>query len=168
MKPEVAKKVKEILGYTDTSVGSIMHTEFIAIPSSYTAEKTIELLRTLKPSPEKIYRIYIVDDNLKLMGYLPLGNLVTAPAAEKVEKLMKNRIIKLHITSSKEDAAKALAKYNLFALPVVDEKGILKGVVKADDVISEVLPKSWRKKRYFASRSRRYNVRANGNVRRAT
>jgi CBS domain-containing protein/sporulation protein YlmC with PRC-barrel domain len=168
MKPEVAKKVKEILGYTDTSVGSIMHTEFIAIPSSYTAEKTIELLRTLKPSPEKIYRIYIVDESQKLLGFLPLGSLVTASADEKVEKLMKNRIIRLHTTSSKEDAAKALAKYNLFALPVVDEKGILKGVVKADDVISEVLPKSWRKKRYFASRSRKYNVRANGNVRRAT
>jgi len=166
MKPETARKVKEILGYTDTSVGSIMHTEFIAIPGTFTAEKTIELMRTLKPSPEKIYRIYIVDENQKLMGYLPLGNLVTAPAGEKVEKLMKNRIIRLHITTSKQDAAKALAKYNLFALPVVDEKGVLKGVVKADDVISEVLPKSWKKKRYFAHRGRRYNTRVNGSARR--
>lgn len=166
MKPETARKVKEILGYTDTSVGSIMHTEFIAIPSNFTAEKTIDLMRTLKPSPEKIYRIYVVDDNQKLLGYLPLGSLVTAPADEKVEKLMKNRIIRLQISTSKDDAAKALAKYNLFALPVVDEKGILKGVVKADDVISEVLPKSWRKRRYFAHRGRRNSQRTNGNLRR--
>jgi sporulation protein YlmC with PRC-barrel domain len=166
MKPETARKIKEILGYTDTSVGSIMHTEFIAIPGSFTAEKTIELMRTLKSSPEKIYRMYVVDENQKLLGYLPLGNLVTAPAGEKVEKLMKNRIVRVQISTSKHDAARALAKYNLFALPVVDEKGVLKGVVKADDVISDVLPKSWRKKRYFAHRGRRFGAKPEGSARR--
>ncbi|MCX6817811.1 MAG: CBS domain-containing protein [Candidatus Aenigmarchaeota archaeon] len=164
MKPESARRVKEILGYTDTSVGSIMHTEFIAIPSSYTAENTIELMRKLKPSSDKVYRMYVVDEKQKLLGYLPVGNLVTAPADEKIEKLMKNKIISMQTTTSKEDAAKALVKYNLFTVPVVDENGVLKGVVKANDVISEVLPRAWKRKRYFAPERRKHGFRNNGNA----
>jgi sporulation protein YlmC with PRC-barrel domain/CBS domain-containing protein len=157
MNRDIARRIKEILGYSDMSVGSIMHTEFVAVPSDFTAQKTIEFLRKNKPGSEKMYRIYVVDKERRLQGFLPLGSLVTAPAKEKIQDLMKNRIIKLNITTSKQDAANALSKYNLFVLPVVDQNNVLKGVVKADDVISDVMPKSWKKRRYFAHTSRRPN-----------
>jgi magnesium transporter len=165
MSRDVARKIREILGYPDMSVGSIMHTEFVAVPADYTAQKTIEFLRKTKPTSDKMYRIYVVDREQKLQGFLPLGTLVTAPAREKIQGLMKTRIIKLVTSTSKQDAANALSKYNLFVLPVVDEKNVLKGVVKADDVISEVMPKAWKKRRYFAPRTRRFNGRRyNGRV----
>ncbi|HJW96974.1 MAG TPA: CBS domain-containing protein [archaeon] len=157
MNRDVARKVREILGYPDMSVGSIMHTEFVAVPGDYTAQKAIEFLRKTKPASDKMYRIYVVDKEHKLLGFLPLGTLVTAPAKERIESLMKTKIIKLHTKTSKQDAANALSKYNLFVLPVVDESNVLKGVVKADDVISEVMPKAWKKRRYFAPRTRRFN-----------
>jgi sporulation protein YlmC with PRC-barrel domain len=162
---DTARKIREIMGYPDMSVGSIMHTEFVAVPAEYTAEKAIDFLRKTKPASEKMYRIYVVDKEHKLQGFLPLGTLVTAPAGEKIQELMKTKIIKLNITTSKQDAANALSKYNLFVLPVVDENNVLKGVVKANDVISEVMPKSWKKRRYFAHTNRRLNgKRYNGGV----
>jgi CBS domain-containing protein/sporulation protein YlmC with PRC-barrel domain len=165
MSRDVARKIREILGYPDMSVGSIMHTEFVAVPADYTAQNAIEFLRKTKPASEKMYRIYVVDKEHKLLGFLPLGTLVTAPARERIQDLMKTKIIKLNITTSKQDAANALSKYNLFVLPVVDENNVLKGVVKADDVISEVMPKAWKKRRYFAQRTRRFNGRRyNGRV----
>ena len=165
MSRDVARPIREIMGYPDMSVGSIMHTEFVAVPSDYTAQKTIEFLRKTKLASDKMYRIYVVDREHKLLGFLPLGALVTAPAEEKIEGLMKTKIIKLNITSSKQDAANALSKYNLFVLPVVDQNNVLKGLVKADDVISEVMPKAWKRRRYFAPRTRRFNGRRyNGKV----
>jgi len=155
----IAQRIREIMGYHEESVGSIMHTEFVSVRSDYTAQKTIELLRKTKPATEKMYRIYVTDKEKKLVGFLPLGSLVTAPAKERIENLMKTKIIKLQTSTSKQDAANALSKYNLFVLPVVDSGNILKGVVKADDVISEVMPKAWKKRRYFAPRSRRFNGR---------
>jgi magnesium transporter len=157
MNRDTARKIKEILGYPDMSVGSIMHTEFVCVPSNYTAQKTIEHLRKCRPASEKMYRIYVVDEKKKLLGFLPLGSLVTAPAKERIESLMRNKIIKLTTKTSKQDAANALAKYNLFVLPVVDEEGVLKGVVKADDLLTEVMPQSWKRKRYFAPTTRRHN-----------
>jgi magnesium transporter len=157
MNRDAARRIREIMGYPDMSVGSIMHTEFVAVPVDFTAQKTIEFLRKNKPSSEKMYRIYVVDKEGRLQGFLPLGSLVTAPARERIQGLMRSRIIKLNITTSKQDAANALSKYNLFVLPVVDNDNMLKGVVKADDVISEVMPKAWKKKRYFAPRNRRPN-----------
>jgi magnesium transporter len=159
MSRDAARSIREIMGYPDVSVGSIMHTEFVAVPSDYTAQKAIELLRKVKPSSDKMYRIYVVDNEQKLVGFLPLGTLVTAPAKEKIHNLMKTKIVKLTTKTSKQDAAKALSKYNLFVVPVVDENNFLKGVVKAEDVISEVMPKSWKKRRFVARRTRRFNGR---------
>jgi CBS domain-containing protein/sporulation protein YlmC with PRC-barrel domain len=159
MSRDVARPIREILGYPDMSVGSIMHTEFVAVPSDYTAQKAIELLRRVKPASDRMYRIYVVDREQKLVGFLPLSSLVTAPAKERIENLMKTKIVKLTTKTSKQDAASALSKYNLFVVPVVDENNFLKGVVKADDVISEVMPKSWKKRRFVARRTRRFNGR---------
>jgi len=159
MSRDIARPIREIMGYPDMSVGSIMHTEFVAVPSDYTAQKAIELLRKIKPASDKMYRIYVVDREQKLVGFLPLSSLVTAPAKERIEGLMKTKIVKLTTKTSKQDAASALSKYNLFVVPVVDENNYLKGVVKADDVIGEVMPKSWKRRRFVAHRTRRFNGR---------
>jgi magnesium transporter len=98
----IAKRIREILGYHEESVGSIMHTEFVCVRSDYTAQKAIEMLRKTKPASDKMYRIYVTDKEKKLLGFLPLGTLVTAPAKERIENLMKTKIIKLQTSTSKQ------------------------------------------------------------------
>lgn len=145
MKPDKAKKIREILDYPEESAGSIMHTEFIAIPKTNTAQQTIDYLRKLKPASEKMYHLYVVDKYNKLSGVLSIRALLTADPKKRISKLMKTKIAKVRLWTSKKDVAHALAKYNLFALPVVDKKNILKGVVKSDEILEEIMPKSWKK-----------------------
>ncbi len=148
MKSDKSKKIREILKYPEESAGSIMHTEFIAIPQSYTAQQTINLLRKLKPVSEKMYHLYIVDKKMHLIGVLSIRSLLTAGPKELISKFMKTQIAKVHLNTPKKDVAHALTKYNLFTLPVVDHDNILKGVVKANEVLEEVMPKSWKKGTY--------------------
>ena len=148
MKDDKAKKIREILKYPEESAGSMMHTEFIAIPKDYTAQQTINLLRKLKPISEKIYHLYVVDKKMHLLGVLSIRTLLTAEPKKVISKFMRTRIAKVRLNTPKKDVAYALTKYNLFALPVVDKDNVLKGVAKADEVLEEVMPESWKKGTY--------------------
>ena len=148
MKADKSKKIREILNYPEESAGSIMHTEFISIPQTYTSQQTISLLRKLKPSSEKIYHLYVVDKKMQLLGVLPIRSLLTAHPKEKISEFMNTKIAKVKLNVPKKDIAHVLAKYNLFALPVIDKNNILKGVVKADEVLEEIMPESWKKGTY--------------------
>ncbi|MEM4267680.1 MAG: CBS domain-containing protein [Candidatus Woesearchaeota archaeon] len=148
------QKVQEILKYPLESGGALMRTDYIAIPDDYTAHKIMELIRRTKPSSEMLYRLYVVDKKHHLLGVLTIRTLLLAEPKQKVTEFMKQNIIKVKVDTPKEDIAKALAKYNLFVLPVVDEFNILRGVVTADDVLSEVMPKSWRKIKYRPQKTR--------------
>ena len=154
MDSQYSKKIKEILKYPEESAGALMHTKFIAVPRNYTAQQTIDKLRKIKPSSEESYHIYIVDKKGRLLGVLSIRSLITASPKTFVSKLMKKEVVKVPLDSEKDDMANAIAKYNLFALPVVDDKEVLKGVVKADDVLTEVMPDSWKKRVYMIKKEK--------------
>ncbi len=148
--PEYAKKIKEILNYPEESAGAIMHTKVIAIPKDFTAQLTINLLRKLKPSSEESYHLYIIDEKNRLSGVLSIRSLLTADPKISVTKIMKKQVVKVKIDAKKDEIANALAKYGLYTLPVVDQNNILKGIVKADDVLTEIMPESWKKRIFMA------------------
>lgn len=148
MKGPKVKKIREILEYPEESAGSIMHTTFVAIPKSYSVEQTIEYLRRAKPPSEKIYHLYVVDSRNKLMGVLSIRSLLTAGPKQKIAKLIQTKIAKVRLNTAKKDVAHILTKYNLFAVPVVDMKNELKGVVTVDEVLEEVMPKSWKRSEF--------------------
>ena len=155
MRQDVAEKIRKILSYPEESAGALMSTEFILVTGDFTAQKTINLLRKLKPSSEKTYHIYVIDENKSLIGILPIRALITAPSHEKVANLMKRRVVKVRLNTPKEEIANALSKYNLFAIPVVNGNNVLQGVVTADNVLKEVMPRSWKRKRYMPIKHKR-------------
>ncbi|RLD16355.1 MAG: hypothetical protein DRI22_01350 [Caldiserica bacterium] len=160
MRKEQSERIRKILGYSPQSAGSFMNTSFIAVPESYTAQRTINYLRKLALSSEQIYHIYVVDKKGHLLGVLSIRGLITAPPKKKVSELMKKDVIFVTTSTTKEDVAKTIARYDLFVLPVVDENNILRGVVTADDVLDEIMPEDWRRERYRPLRLRRgENVR---------
>ena len=127
-----------------------MHTKVIAIPKDFTAQLTINLLRKLKPSSEESYHLYIIDEKNRLSGVLSIRSLLTADPKISVTKIMKKQVVKVKIDAKKDEIANALAKYGLYTLPVVDQNNILKGIVKADDVLTEIMPESWKKRIFMA------------------
>jgi len=149
MRPESSARIKRILNYPEESAGAIMETFFISVPDSYTAQETIDLLRKIAPSSEKIYHIYVVDGEKHLQGVLSIRRLLTSPCETRVSEIMSREVIHVKTSTSKEDIAKAIVKYDLFVLPVVNDENILRGIVTADDVLSEIMPKAWKRHKYI-------------------
>lgn len=135
--PEV-ERVRPLLRYPDDSAGGLMTSEFYVFPDSTTAR---EMLRNLKSQPtrdEEIPYIYGVDEHGQLTGVIRLADLLRAHPQESLRTIAKAQIVSIGANQDQELAARLLNRYDLMALPVVDEQGRILGVITADDAM-EVL-----------------------------
>jgi len=137
-----ASVVSELLGYEPSTAGGRMTTEFIAVPDYVTAADTIDHLRQEAPEAETIYYIYVVDRDGHLSGVLSLRDLLRASADVRTGSLMMRDVITSDVDDDQESVADKLTRYNLLALPVVDEDHVLKGIVTVDDAIDVIRQES--------------------------
>lgn len=137
-----ASVVSELLGYEPTTAGGRMTTEFIAVPDYVTASETIERLRKQAPEAETIYYVYVVDRESHLSGVLSLRDLLRARADVRTGSLMMRDVITSDVDDDQESVAEKLTRYNLLAVPVVDEDHVLKGIVTVDDAIDVIREES--------------------------
>lgn len=140
MDEEEAEDVEELLAYEEDTAGGLMTTEYVAVPVSLNAAATIDRLRELEPDAESIYYVYVVDDEEHLLGVLSLRDLIVAKPDTPIGELMIKRVIAVPLDASPEDVAAAIHKYNLLAVPVVDDEDRIQGIVTVDDALEEVLP----------------------------
>jgi Mg2+ transporter MgtE len=136
---EEARIIRELLGYDPDTAGGRMTTEFVAVRDSLTAEETIEHLRRIGEEAETIYYVYVVDSDGHLSGVLSLRDLLRAKPPETVGHLMMRDVVTAEVDDDQERAAEKLSRYNLLALPVVDEDNTLKGIVTVDDAIDVMI-----------------------------
>lgn len=146
MEEEEAEDVKELLAYDEESAGGIMTTEYISLPEKNTAQETINLLRELSPDAETIYYLYVVDEKEKLRGVLSLRDLIVAKPDTPITEFMITNVFKVKVDSSLQEVADTITKYDLLAVPVVDDTNELKGIVMVDDVMDLIVPEKWRRK----------------------
>jgi magnesium transporter len=144
MESDEAHEVQQLLRYPESSAGGIMTTEYIAIPANLTAAQTIERLRELEPDAETIYYIYVIDDDGRLVGVLSLRDLIVARPESHVRDFMRDEPVAVGVLADEDEVAQVVARYNLLAVPVVDDDGRLVGIVTVDDAIETVLPSGWR------------------------
>ena len=145
MEPERSDEVKELMDYPDKSVGSIMTTEFISFNEHVKANEVIEELRRLKPESDSIYYLYIVDDDNKLIAHLSLRDLIVAEPEIKLNQIMNRDVVYVSDDEHIHILNEIISKYNLLAVPVVDESMRLIGTVLINDVVYNLL-KSRRKR----------------------
>ncbi|MBP2649678.1 MAG: MgtE intracellular region [Firmicutes bacterium] len=148
MKYEEAIEVKELREYEEDEAGSLMTTEYIALPQHLTADETINELRRLAPEAETIYYIYVIDEDEHMAGVLSLRELIVAQPATKLADLMQQRVITVGDEASLEDVFNLIRKYDLLAVPVIDTDEKLVGIITVDDVIDAALPRRKRNSRY--------------------
>jgi magnesium transporter len=146
MEDEEAEDVRKLLTYPVDTAGGIMNTEFIAIHPNLTAEQVIPVIRETAHEAESIYYIYVVDDADHLLGVLSLQDLVLAQPQTPVSELLSQRLVCVNLKDSQDEVAQAVAKYNLLAVPVVDDEGRLHGIVTADDALDKIIPTAWKKR----------------------
>lgn len=140
MDREDAADVRSLLAYDEDTAGGLMTTEYVAIPATLTAEETINWLRELAPEAETIYYVYVTDEEEHLLGVLSLRDLIVAKPTTRVADFMHDGPVSVASDTSHHEVAFVLAKYNLLAVPVVDEEKRLLGIVTVDDAIDLVLP----------------------------
>jgi magnesium transporter len=154
MEPEERGEVRELLRYPEFSAGGIMTTEYLAVPVTFTVGQTMERLRAEAAEVDVINYIYVVRDmqSEELLGVLSLRALILAAPETPVRELMTDDPVTLRVDDDQEHAARVIAKYNLMAAPVVDERNRLQGIVTVDDAVDIILPTAWKKRlpRMFA------------------
>ncbi|HYA30923.1 MAG TPA: magnesium transporter, partial [Acidobacteriota bacterium] len=132
--PERQAAVREIINYPEDTVGRLMTTDFMALPPSTTAQGAIDKIRD-RGELESFFYLYVVDDAGKLVGVVPIRNLVIAPPERRLNEMMIADPVKANVFMDQEEAARLVARYELLALPIVDEGGHLEGIITVDDVI---------------------------------
>lgn len=146
LEKEDEEEVRSLMEYEDNEVGSIMNKDFITFNINITVQETLELLRETKPDDEVSYYIYIVDEDEKLQGVISLRDLVVAAPDSKIRDIMEKDITIVKDIDKMDNAVEAIIKYDLTALPVIDEENKLCGIVIINDVIEEVLSSAWKKR----------------------
>jgi CBS domain-containing protein/sporulation protein YlmC with PRC-barrel domain len=139
MEVEASEEVRELMDYDDDEVGSIMTTDYIDFNENNSVEETINELRRLKPDPETMYYLYIVDEAEKLLATISLRDLIVAEPQTKLSEIMDKNVIFINDTDNIDSIAEIISKYSLFAVPVVDENETMVGVVEVNDVVHNLL-----------------------------
>jgi CBS domain-containing protein len=146
MERDEAEELGGLLAYQEDTAGGMMTTEFVAVPAELSAAATIDRLRELEPDAETSYYVYVVDPEGRLVGVLSLRDLIVAPPSTPIGEVMIDEPVAVEVTADRDDVASVVARYNLLAVPVVEESGRLVGIVTVDDAIDTILPASWRRR----------------------
>ncbi|HPH98089.1 MAG TPA: CBS domain-containing protein [Anaerolineaceae bacterium] len=151
MDQDEVEDVRKLLAYPDDSAGGIMTTKYISIRPGLTAEKAIQVLRETAQEAETIFYVYVTDEQEHILGVISLSDLVLANPQTPVDNFMHKRIITVLPQDGQDECAQLVARYNLLALPVTDENGVMLGIVTSDDALDKIIPTAWKKRlpRYF-------------------
>lgn len=146
MEKEDADDVRKLLAYPEDSAGGIMTTEYASIHPNLTAAEAIKELRGMADEVETMFYVYVLDVEKHLVGIFSLNNLIFAKPGQMVSDFMTKRLITVNLTDDQETVAQTVAKYDLLAVPVVDEQNHLHGIVTADDALDKIIPTAWKKR----------------------
>lgn len=128
------RAISQLLGFAPDTAGGIMTTNFLALPEAITSSQAITALKKIKERPEVFY-VYVINKHQQLVGVLSFKELVMAQKDEKLNEIMHPDPICIETNKSQEEASSIIAKYNLLALPVIDENHRLIGQITVDDAI---------------------------------
>ncbi len=129
------ERIEHIRNYPKDSAGSIMSGEMLTLPENLTAQEAIDRIRILAKSSEFIFYVYVLNDNGTFVGVVPLRRLISAQPDSPLKEVMVTDPIAVLANEDQEKVAEIVARYDLLAVPVVDEKFFLLGVITVDDVI---------------------------------
>jgi magnesium transporter len=133
---EDAKGIIPLLEFSDDSAGGLMTSAEVVLHKDITAAEAIDHLKSTVPETGIAYYLYVVDDEVRLVGVVSLLEIVVAPADTCIDEIMNREVISVLATADQEDTARLMARYDLLALPVVDVNNQLLGVITHDDMVA--------------------------------
>ncbi len=136
MEPEERAEVTELMTFHDNTAAGRMTTDYMALTAGAKVEDAVEMLRNFEGGVESVSTIFIIGEKDKLLGAVPLAKIVLAPPGTPLMMLSTGHMATIHPGADEKSIAELFDKYNLLTLPVIDEDGVLTGVITADDVIN--------------------------------
>lgn len=141
---EQAGDIVDLLQYPEDTAGGLMGTELIEVNENMSMPDCIKEIRRQAEDLDDIYYVYVIDDDHRLRGVLPLKKMVTHPSVSRIKHVMQTDPVSVRTDTPIEDVAIDFEKYDLVAMPVVDSIGRLVGQITVDDVMDEVREQSER------------------------
>lgn len=139
---EISKKdrsfIEDNLSYKDNTAGRLMQKEVVKVLHSFNVGDTIDHLRRSKSLPSVFYDIFLVDQNDKFMGMVPLCSIVSNIRRKKISSIIKKQNPSVHFSIDQEDVADIFRKRNLTSIAVVDDEDRLLGMINVDDVVDVI------------------------------
>ena len=135
---EDAAEIRKLLGYKEDTAGGLMTTQFVAMHTTDTVQETTEVLRGLDEDHPTVNYVYVLDEYDKLVGVLSLRTLVLAKDDTPLESIMFDELITSLPEESEDEVAADISKYDLMAMPVVNEQGLMLGIVTVDDAMEVI------------------------------
>lgn len=130
---EDASEIRRLLGYKDGTAGGMMTTQYVAVHDDDTVGHAIEVLRDLEEDFPRVHYVYVLDEYDRLCGVFSLRTLVLTNDSTLIKDIMYDEVITVSPDEEEDDVAADIFKYDLPAMPVVDEHGALLGIVTTDD-----------------------------------
>lgn len=135
LSPEDLREARWLLGYPEESVGRLMTPDYVAVRRHWTVQQALRQVRRKGHVSETIHRIYVVDDDWKLVDDIELLRLILAEPEAEVAEVMDDSFVSVPAFADREEAVELIQRYDITALPVVDSAGVLVGIVTVDDVL---------------------------------
>ena len=127
--------IRSLLGYKEKTAGGIMTPEVTTVSEEMTVQQVIDQLRAESEEHESIYYVYVVEESCRLSGVISLRDLLIASPDTLVSEIAERDLFTSMVDDDQEDVAEQMSKYDLLAVPVIDENGCLLGIVTVDDAL---------------------------------
>jgi magnesium transporter len=138
--------LRALASHPEHTAGSLMTTDFVMLPSKATAGKALEWIRSERPEQHMMTYLYIVDSEERLVGVVSLRDLVLAEPGDEVQSFMEDDLVEVTADVDEEEVGRVMTKYDLLAIPVVDDERRLLGIVTLDDALEAVVPDDWKQR----------------------
>lgn len=148
MNAEEAEEIQELLEHEEDTAGGLMNNSFLSIPPNLTVEEALHEIKWSAHDIETVYYAYILDEKEIPIGVVSLRELLTSPPSTLVSEIMTENLKTVTTDAEPEDILEIVAKYNLIAVPVLNETGEMAGIVTVDDILELFLPFALKRKRH--------------------
>jgi magnesium transporter len=143
---EREEDLRELASHPEHTAGSLMTTDFVALPDGLTADAALQWIRSERPEHHAMTYLYFVAEDGSLTGVASLRDLVLAEPGLQVAELMEDDVVQVTAEIDEEEVGRIMVKYDLLAIPVVDEQRRPLGIVTLDDALDAVLPADWKQR----------------------
>jgi magnesium transporter len=139
MKASDSIDIQQLLGYGPETAGGIMTTQYIALKHTLTIKEALDKIKTIGPKTEVIETLFILNESNELIGTADLRDILIAPEDSLLNEITDENLIAVQTETDQEDVALLVSKYDLKAIPVINRKNAILGIVTLDDIIDVIV-----------------------------